>query len=254
MRKLYLLLAVLVCAAAANAQSAASKKVKRIVVSEMPAAVLEPSMLPIRRVILYSNGVAYFERRGTVTGNAEINLSFKQSQIDDVLKSMVVLDLGRGKIGAVSYKSSMPASARTAEIPFDIASKSEETEAESGGLAGVLSQLQGAKVLATTTKGTASGSILTVEKRKATTIKKGEEETSLPANFALVIASDAGEISSFDLADIKSVKLLEEGVKHDVNEFANATASTRRRDARDGGELYGGGAYLENDLPRRNGQ
>ena len=56
--------------------------------------------LPIRRVTLYSNGVAYIERRGTVSGHAEIDLSFKQSQVDDVLKSMVVLDLGQGRIGA----------------------------------------------------------------------------------------------------------------------------------------------------------
>ena len=30
--------------------------------------------LPIRRVILYSNGVAYVERRGVVTNHAEIQL------------------------------------------------------------------------------------------------------------------------------------------------------------------------------------
>jgi len=47
-----------------------------------------------------------------------------------------------------------------------------------------------------------------------------------------VIASEAGEISDFDLADVRSVKLLEEGTKRDLNEFANATASTRRRDAK----------------------
>ena len=52
--------------------------------------VLDKS-LPIKRVILYSNGVAYIERRGVVNGHAEISLSFKQSQVDDVLKSMVVL-------------------------------------------------------------------------------------------------------------------------------------------------------------------
>src|SRR2546421_8576117 len=77
--------------------------------------------LPIRRVILYSNGVAYIERRGTVNGHAEIDLQFKQSQVDDVLKSMVVLDLGQGRIGAVSYNSSAPPSARMADIPFSIA-------------------------------------------------------------------------------------------------------------------------------------
>ena len=132
-------------------------------------------MLPIRRVILYSNGVAYFERRGTVTGNAEVNLSFKQSQVDDVLKSMVVLDLGQGKIGAVSYNSSMPASARTAEIPFNVDSETETDENTFGGLAGVLSQLQGAKVVVTAAKGTASGSILTVEKRKPDDKAKPED-------------------------------------------------------------------------------
>ena len=39
--------------------------------------------------------------------------SFKQSQVDDVLKSLVVLDLGKGRIGAVSYNSSAPPSARS---------------------------------------------------------------------------------------------------------------------------------------------
>ncbi|HTK37811.1 MAG TPA: hypothetical protein VL325_04915, partial [Pyrinomonadaceae bacterium] len=107
-----------------------------------PTARSEVSSLPIRRVVLYSNGVAYIERRGTVTGNAEINLSFKQSQIDDVLKSMVVLDLGQGKIGAVSYNSSAPASARTAEIPFSV--NAESGEEGTGGMAEVLKQLQGA--------------------------------------------------------------------------------------------------------------
>jgi hypothetical protein len=77
-------------------------------------------VLPIKRVILYSNGVAYIERRGIVSNSAEINLQFKQSQVDDVLKSMVVLDLGQGRIGAVSYNSSAPPSARMAEIPFGI--------------------------------------------------------------------------------------------------------------------------------------
>jgi hypothetical protein len=66
------------------------------------------NQLPLKRVILYSNGVAYFERRGQVTGRAEINLAFKQSQVDDVLKSLVVLDLGKGRVGAVSYNSSAP--------------------------------------------------------------------------------------------------------------------------------------------------
>jgi hypothetical protein len=182
--------------------------------------------LPIRRVILYSNGVAYIERRGAVNGHAEISLSFKQSQVDDVLKSMVVLDLGQGRIGAVSYNSSAPPSARMADIPFSISAGSENDL--SGGLAGVLGQLQGARVLVATATRTATGSILTVEERKS------QIDANKPAitTHALVIASESGELISFDLADVRSVKLIDEGARRDVSEFANVSASARRRDAK----------------------
>jgi hypothetical protein len=184
----------------------------------------EIQTLPIKRVILYSNGVAYIERRGTVSGHAEINLSFKQSQVDDVLKSMVVLDLGQGRIGAVSYNSSAPPSSRMADIPFSIES---QTNGD-GGLASVLSQLQGAKVIVTTIKGVITGSVLTVERQM---IQKEKDKPAVPSH-SLVIASETGELSSFDLSEVRSIKLLEEGTKRDIAEFANATASARRRDAK----------------------
>jgi hypothetical protein len=226
--KVFLLLAVFVCFVSAQSQTkrtAPRSEVKGFV------ATNPVSQLPIRRVILYSNGVAYIERRGLVTGNAQVDLAFKQSQMDDVLKSMVVLDLNQGKIGAVSYNSSMPASARTAEIPFEVSSESEETENETGGLANILAQLQGARVVVNSTKGVASGAILTVEKKKSVP-KEGDKTPTRPVTYALVIASESGEISSFDLSDVRSVKLLEDGTRRDLNEFANATASTRRRDAK----------------------
>jgi hypothetical protein len=226
-----LFLTVLVCALAANAQVLRKQQLNASVAQNTRAAPVPVSVLPIRKVILYSNGVAYIERRGLVNGNAEVDLSFKQSQVDDVLKSMVVLDLGQGKIGAVSYNSSMPASARTAEIPFSVSSESEESGTESGGLANVLSQLQGAQVVVASTRGAATGAILTVEKRKGQALTK-ENAGAFPVAYSVVIASRSGEISSFDLTDIRSVKLLEENAQQDINEFSSATASTRRRDAK----------------------
>jgi hypothetical protein len=181
--------------------------------------------LPIRRVILYSNGVAYIERRGTVTGHAEVALSFKQSQVDDVLKSMVVLDLGEGRIGAVSYNSSAPPSARMADIPFSVGA-----ETEGGGLASILTQLQGARVVVTTKQNrTVTGSILTVEQRNAQPADDKKPPTQM---HALVISTEGGELMSFDLADVRSVKLADEGSRRDITEFANASASARRRDAK----------------------
>lgn len=223
MRIKLLLSIILVCSILAPAQLRETKKIVRPVKPNLPAVENNSTaQLPIKRVILYSNGVAYVERRGMVSGNAEINLSFKQSQVDDVLKSMVVLDLGKGKIGAVSYNSSAPVASRMAEIPFSVGALT----GEGGGIAGVLAQLQGAKVAVTSTKGAATGSILTVERRQV----KTEKETFMTS--VLVIASESGEITTFDLNDVKSLKLLDAGTQRDLNEFSNAAASARRRDAK----------------------
>jgi archaellum component FlaC len=185
-----------------------------------------PFTLPIRRVVLYSNGVAYIERRGIVSNHAEISLSFKQSQVDDVLKSMVVLDLGKGRIGAVSYNSSAPPSTRMAEIPFAISAATDGNSG--GGLAGVLSQLQGARVVVAIGNRNVTGSILTVE------VKHSQIDANKPpvTTQRLVIASDTGEVSAFDLADLRSVQLADEGARRDLTEFAHAAASARRRDAK----------------------
>ena len=229
MKVFVLVLVGLVCAFFVDAQGV--RRLAAAGAAVRPAAA-QSNPLPIRRVILYSNGVAYVERRGFVTGDAQVDLSFKQSQVDDVLKSMVVLDLGNGRIGAVSYNSSAPASARTAEIPFNVSATSESSENEPGGLASVLSQLQGAKVAITSTKGNAIGAILTVEKKPAAIGKDDKKDGPAIPSYSVVVAAEDGEVTSFDLADIRGVKLLEDDVRHDINEFANATASTRRRDAK----------------------
>lgn len=220
MKNLLTLLTIFVCAVSGFSQTA--NRLRARAVSQGTTTAAASNTLPITRVILYSNGVAYIERRGFVSGNAEVNLSFKQSQVDDVLKSMVVLDLGKGKIGAVSYNSSAPISARMSEIPFSV----NPLTGDGGGIAGVLSQLQGAKVSVTSAKGTTIGSVLTVE-RKTVRTEKESTTTSM-----LVIASEGGELSSFDLSEVKGVKLLDEGTRNDLNEFANATASARRLDAK----------------------
>ncbi|MFP4436266.1 MAG: hypothetical protein ACLFVO_03385 [Chloroflexaceae bacterium] len=60
--------------------------------------------LPIRRIILYKHGVGYFERRGPVSGEL-LRLSFPRQAMDDVLKSMVTLDLGGGQVLGVDFET-----------------------------------------------------------------------------------------------------------------------------------------------------
>jgi len=224
MKAIALLTALIVLSPSLHAQTRTPRRAP-IITQTTPAQAALPG-LPVRRVILYSNGVAYFERRGSITGRAEINLPFKQSQVDDVLKSLLVLDLGKGRIGAVSYNSSAPPSARLNEIPFSIEAG---TDGDSeGGLSAVLKQFQGARVAVTTPTRTAQGAILTVEMRKS------QIDANKPPQIthALVIASDTGELMSFDLAEVRSIRLLDTVARQDITEFANVSASARRRDAK----------------------
>src|ERR1700752_3306884 len=64
--------------------------------------------LPISQVVLFSSGVGYFQRHGSVEGDARVDLAFDVRDINDLIKSMVLQDLDKGHITAVSYDSSAP--------------------------------------------------------------------------------------------------------------------------------------------------
>lgn len=64
--------------------------------------------LPVGQVVLFSSGVGYFQREGTVEGDARVDLSFPVTDINDLLKSMVLRDLSGGHVSAVSYESNAP--------------------------------------------------------------------------------------------------------------------------------------------------
>src|SRR5690349_4482073 len=203
MKLISLCIALLLMADPLAAQTRAPRRTPSQPPALSPSQQATPSArtLPIHRVILYSNGVAYVERRGAISGRAEINLPFKQSQVDDVLKSLLVLDLGKGRIGAVSYNSSAPPSSRLQEIPFSLEANSdaEGEGSKEGGWLAVLKQLQGARIEVATATRTARGAILTVEERKL------QIDANKPPAIArtLVIASESGELASFDLSDVR---------------------------------------------------
>jgi len=72
------------------------------------AADTTAEKLPVRRVVLYKNGVGYFEHTGRVRGAQELKVDFTSAQLNDVLKSLTVLDLSGGKISGVGYNSVAP--------------------------------------------------------------------------------------------------------------------------------------------------
>src|SRR5882757_11401197 len=94
--------------------------------------------LPLTRIVLYKHGVGHFEREGTIEDVAPLTLTFKQSEVSDVLKSLTVLDLDGGHIASVSYDSTKPLEQLLAEVALSIPDK--------GSLVNLLPQMKGARV------------------------------------------------------------------------------------------------------------
>jgi hypothetical protein len=110
--------------------------------ADPPKAAAAPSessvQLPIGQVVLFSSGVGYFQREGTVDGNARVDLSFPVSDINDLIKSMVLRDLNQGHISAVSYDSNAPVEKTLKSFAVDLA--------DNPGFGAILNRARGEKV------------------------------------------------------------------------------------------------------------
>ncbi len=101
------------------------------------SVLIDAQELPVTRVVLFTSGVGFFERSGTVTGNAEVPLTFTGDQVNDVLKSLILKD-PNGAVGVVGYPSQDPLERSLASFALDLGGP--------GGLAALLPQLRGAQL------------------------------------------------------------------------------------------------------------
>ena len=62
----------------------------------------------MQHLVLFTNGVGYFEHAGTVVGTQEIELPVPPEHMDDLLQSLVVQDLDGGRVEAVRYGARDP--------------------------------------------------------------------------------------------------------------------------------------------------
>src|SRR6266404_3684456 len=76
--------------------------------------------LPVKRVVLYKNGVGYFEHEGRVRDNQDITIPFTSGQLNDVLKTLTVLDLNGGRISGVDYGSAAPMERQLGDLRLPI--------------------------------------------------------------------------------------------------------------------------------------
>ncbi len=111
--------------------------------------------LPIRKVVLYKNGMGYFEHLGPIKGPQAVEISLPRAQMDDVLKSLTVIDLGGGQVAGVTYDSAAPLERRLGELPVDLS--------RTQSLVDFLNQVRGAEVKIQAPAGPVAGRLMGAE-------------------------------------------------------------------------------------------
>jgi hypothetical protein len=176
--------------------------------------------LPVKRVVLYKNGVGYFEHSARVRGTQELNIDFTTAQLNDVLNSLTVVDLGSGRISGVRFNSIAPLSERLKALRLPL---SEGTSRDD-----FLNALRGTRVEVHNGSVSGVGRVLSVETRK-TLNPKGEQ---LAEVTEISLVSDGGELRTFEMGPATSVRISDHDLSDDVGRYLSLIGSAKAMDLR----------------------
>jgi len=169
----------------------------------------------ITKIVLYKHGVGYFERLGKVKGDATISLSFKTSQIKDLLTSLYAIDT-KGTVVSIGYDSKDPIEKQLEGVLIRVP--------EANAMTQFLMQLKGAQVEVTIGTKTVRGYILGVEP----VVEKKDQVTI--TNYKLVIMGEDGEIQPVNLFDVSGLKILDEMIQADLKRVLNIYLNSKYTD------------------------
>lgn len=173
--------------------------------------------LPISQITLYRSGVGHFVRHGFIEGDADLQLRFNVEQINDVLKSMYLLDLGGGRIETVGYTSNAPLERRLGSFLIDIS--------DSPSLHQLLDRLRGVPVKLETTDRTVEGKVLAIENRQRPV---GDRPVATPYVNLLTSAG----IRSIQVESITSMQITDDKLARELERALLAIAEHRTDDVK----------------------
>ncbi|TVQ54447.1 MAG: hypothetical protein EA377_05425 [Phycisphaerales bacterium] len=172
-----------------------------------------PVSLPITRAVLFASGVGYFEHTGTVQDDAVMRLNFREDQINDILKSMVLMDLDGGSINSVNYAANDPLERTLKSFGVDLSG--DPTLAE------LLADLRGAEIMLNAPD-RITGRILNVETRTRA-VGNPPQKIDEPV---LNLVTNSG-IRSVPLSSADSIQLADARLQEELDRALFAMVSSR---------------------------
>jgi len=173
--------------------------------------------LALKRVLLSSGGVGYFEYEAAVENDATLQLTVNLDQVDDVLKSLVVYD-DKGGVGGLNLPGREPLSQVFKDLPFD--------QSALGSPAALLNALRGAEVTVGGPR-TATGRVVAVNAEPIIS----PEGRQVGVRNRVTLMTDKG-LQQFVLEDAENLQFADPAVREQVQKALAAIASNRAKDAR----------------------
>lgn len=173
--------------------------------------------LALKRVMLSSGGVGYFEYEAAVENDAVLKLTVGLDQVDDVLKSLVVYD-DKGGVGGMSLPGREPLSQVFKELPFD--------QAALGAPATLLNALRGAEITIGGARAI-TGRVVAVN-AEAVLSPEGRQ---VGTRNRVTVMTDKG-MQQFILEETETLQFADPAVREQVQRALAALASNRAKDAR----------------------
>jgi len=188
------------------------------VAAERAATAGTATRLPVKRVVLYKNGVGFFEHLGRVRGSQDVTIDFTSGQLNDALASLTVLDLAGGRITGVGYNSDAPLDRRLGALRLPLGEKTTVRD--------FLDALRGARLEARSGTTTVTGRLLSVERK--TRVSGG---TTLEVDL-ISLVTEAGDVRTVELTPAVSLRLAERDLNQEVGRYLSVLASARERNLR----------------------
>ncbi|HEV3492418.1 MAG TPA: DUF4139 domain-containing protein, partial [Reyranella sp.] len=173
--------------------------------------------LVLKRVMLSSGGLGYFEYEATVEGDATLKLTVSLQQVDDVLKSLVVYD-DKGGVGGLSLPGREPLAQAFKDLPFD--------QDSLGSPADLLATLKGAEITVGGSRAI-TGRIVSVQD-ETVTLADGKATTK---RTRITLLTDRG-LQQFILEDAENLQFADAALRDKVAQALLAIQSNRAKDAR----------------------
>jgi hypothetical protein len=174
--------------------------------------------LPVRKVVLYKNGVGYFEHAGSVTGNQRVAIDFTSPQLNDVLQSLTVLDEGGGRIAGVNYNSTTPLAEQLKSLSLAMSDDPTSTE--------LFQALRGQRVEVLGGPGGAiTGRLMSIESRSEKT--SGGDNATTVDEFYLTLIAGSGAVRVIELTPALSVRPLDANLQGQLDRYLDLLPTTR---------------------------